>query len=407
MTEGPSAALDELRRRSAGPEPPFDHERELRAGDVVEIPYAVGRAIIGLVLYGERPPSKLVGHDGTMIVPARRPGLGACLALLDLDATDLHDLDRLRVTPWLLPPTHPGPGLHGWARRARVALVPDVRVLPVFETWERGSTRIYREAPRDAGWSRTLRDYAEAEVTLTPAVEERKAMAACGGFCDSTLHIRVKRGLCGEVPWIRSHVWSAAADRTPFVTAAYPPFVEARPPRPRRAPAPREPEEGTRVELAAALERAIRECTGAWQSCWDRNPHVHELASGLRAVLMASPEECVADPGRLTDSDESAAPAAPPRAPRSFAGHTLVQREHEGGITEYQLRRDKDTAVVLVSSSTEGRLVVDAVSGLRRAETLEIVRDRVLPARAPGLAAPTRVLLRSIELDQDPLETEL
>lgn len=392
LSPGPSRSLDWLRAAAVGPEvePPADER--LLTGQVVSVPYDPdGRAVIGLVLYG----AEIKGREGA-------PGLGPCVVVLDLEASELRDLDEVRSAPWLLRPFHPG-SRQDWPRLGRVAIEPDPAVLPLLAAWESpsGTQRSYDGCFAPPEWPRVLRDYFGQVVPSSPEAEARVISQSVGGFYGVSVSIRHLRGLCRSLPWC-DYQLPAQADRTPLLSAGWGP-LRPYPAKRKRGKPPRELDLALRAEMAEVFTQALRGCSGAWGDRWDRAPKVEEMAYALRIVLSASPEDYLADPGRIPDPPPR--PAEPPPDPSTWKPELSVHQ----GMERCVLSGPRSWTAFLAEVET-GELVVDTSSAPARALVVDALGRLVLPAwyawKGRAVPAQARVLLRSLEAG-DPVSLDL
>ncbi|MBN8612617.1 MAG: hypothetical protein J0L92_18630 [Deltaproteobacteria bacterium] len=275
--DGASPTHDGLQTTVALPAPPTSSRPpKLLTGDLVELPYDEGRAVVGLVLFGEEQ---------------KGGGYGPCVVPLDLEVEALDTFDRARTSRWLTRPFHPGSGRH-WKRLGRVMLEPDVSFLPCF-AWYRSPGRNGSSAAPFRGSERFLLDYFKREVPVDRAHESRVVRAAIGGR--PTVAIRAARGMNRSLPWEDEPL---DPDGEPTPLASLPPFKSARAPRPKKQPTPTAPDAVLLVALDRALAEAREHCDEAWREAVGRGPVREELAHALANVLVASPDRYTCDPTR-------------------------------------------------------------------------------------------------------------
>ena len=365
---GESERFDALARACEGEEPSRPTTKNLETGELVSIPYAEGRAVVALVLFGEER------KDG--------PRYGPCVVPLDLEVDTTIDLDRARTACWLTLPFHPG-SRASYARLGRVALEPDAAWLPCFGWYQRPGSRGL-SAERFAGYERVILDYFGARTPVDAAHEARVVRSAIGG--SPVTSIRAARGMHRDLPW-SSLALPPDAPRAPL--AHLPPFEAPAKKRARKARAPRAPSAEDLEALLALFRAAAAECNEEWRDRWERPPDREELAHALWSVLRAAPDDYVDDFGRV-------AAIAPPRM---VGRPTRASAELGPGAIVLEWRRHGEVESVVVSGPEgarwsafpyreAGTTYVDVTrSGPR---TAEIVRVHVIPAwRARGADVPS------------------
>lgn len=305
--QGASASFDALRGATEGDEPSTRRPPRLETGELVALPYAEGRAVVGLVLFGEER------KDG--------PGYGPCLVALDLEVDALDTLDRARTARWLTRPFHPG-SRTALARVGRVVLEPDAAFLPCF-LWYAVAGRTGFSAAPFPGAEPVVLDYFDRRVPDDRAHRAGVIPASIGGAF--TVGIRAARGLHRELPW-SSLAPSPDALATPL--AHLPPFVAPPPKRSRKKKPIAEAHDALRGELAALFRAAAEDCDEEWRDDWDRPPDREELAHALTVVLRADPDAYLSDPGRAASLARAEAQPERMRGPYTLEWRTRDDVEY-------------------------------------------------------------------------------
>ncbi len=381
--DGASASYDALVATLALPAPATSaRPPKLLSGELLELPYDEGRAVVGLVLFGQEQ---------------KGGSYGPCVVALDLEVSDLDSLDRARTSRWLLRPFHPGLG-RTWRRIDRVALAPDASFLPCF-AWYRGPSRGGRSAAPFPGSERVLFDYLGREVPADRAHEARVVPASIGG--SPTVAIRAARGMNRALPW---GDLAAHADAAPTPLASLAPFERARPPRPRKQAATREPDAALLASLDLALGEAHEQCGRAWRDAVAREPVREELAHALANVLSASPERYTADPTR-TESIPLRRPrrTAPNASPTSTPSrielrlshgreHLIVQSADGGRWTAFPFREGGVLVLETMAAGDRGLAAVPHLLAFWRRERglPQVEEDVIVRPMDWGAPAHTR-----------------